>query len=125
MQSLVAIVPDGGSPAALEIAVLQGKLYNAIAWLAIITLLHTLSDIVSSADDPWAARLQDFYLEALPVPFVLCLGYFGTKHRDLLQLRLYMLAAVWRMFASGVCAVCLALRCCPRLCVVSICLLSD
>ena len=36
--------------------------------------------------------LTDFYLEALPVPFVLALGYFGTKHRDSLQLFLYMLA---------------------------------
>lgn len=98
---MVVIVPDGGSPAALEVAALQTKLYNTIAWLGFITLIHTLSDIASSGDDPWAARLTDFYLEALPVPFVLALGYFGTKHRDATQLKLYMVTAVWRMFASG------------------------
>eukprot|EP01043_Picozoa_sp_COSAG02_P022849 COSAG02_NODE_1200_length_13909_cov_15.541202_10_plen_196_part_00 len=97
----MVVVPDGDSPAALEVAALQTKLYNTIAWLGFITLLHTLSDIASSAGDPWAARLQDFYLEALPVPFVLALGYFGTKHRDATQLKLYMVAAAWRMFDSA------------------------
>lgn len=100
-QNVVVVVPDGTSPAALEVATLQTKLYNTIAWLGLITLVHTLSDIASSSGDPWAARLQDFYLEALPVPFVLALGYFGTKHRDSTQLTLYMVAAAWRAFDSA------------------------
>ena len=54
---------------------------------------QTLADLAfADPNDTWKDMLTDFYLEALPVPFVLALGYFGTKHRDSLQLFLYMLA---------------------------------
>ena len=101
-QNVVAVSHDkANKPGAAEAAELQEKILNTIFWLGLITLIHTASDIMSSADDPWAARLTDFYLEALPVPFVLSLGYFGTKHRDRVQLMLYMVTACWRTFASG------------------------
>ena len=136
-QTVHTVHPDTTAPnqqSAKAAAELQTKLYNAIFWLALITLLHvrhappspwpratrrmlaptrrartpptlslmshtptrcrqTLADLAfADPNDTWKDMLTDFYLEALPVPFVLALGYFGTKHRDSLQLFLYMLA---------------------------------